>query len=376
MLWSLLRVTIFNENKFDFEITSHSNTQLTGEVVTLAYTNKELLKQRYATAARNVEQVFWQFDGDMDLYPNYDNFYEVKKSPVPEHNIDIDLAGPTLGLIDELNKIQAIQEPQLDVISESVSSQVIDSKTTSSSSGNSTTTTQTDTIETTKSILANESRALFKGDSSATKVNVGEYVRDATFSPYIREQNVHFHAYGLRPNVRHYVYFDEQAVSDKTRPAIVPDGLTVSRDNFHPNGTVGANLVSDSAGNLFGIIQIPEETFFVGERMILVADVDTYTDADELAVSIAETQFNAYNYGVDKQTLTVATKSVIPRMERVSRTTTRIEHTITQRRRNRRITGQRRLRGDPLAQTFWASLGEVEAVQGCFLSKIDLFFIT
>ena len=58
---------------------------------------------------------------------------------------------------------------------------------------------------------------------------------------------------------------------------------------------------------------------------------------DENAMSKSIGTFNAYNYGVDKQTLTVATKSVVPRMERVSRTTTRTEHTITQRRRNRRV---------------------------------------
>ena len=150
---------------------------------------------------------------------------------------------------------------------------------------------------------------LFKGDTSATKQNVGEFVRDVSFSPYIREQNIHFHAYGLRPNYRHYVFFDQTNMDANTRPATVPSGTTISRDNFQPTGIAGASLVSSNTGEVFGIMQVPEEKFFVGERALLLADVDAFADVQDSSISIAEAAFNAYNFGTTKGDLTISTRS-------------------------------------------------------------------
>ena len=305
----------FKQNKVDLEITSHSDTQLTGDLITLPYTHVEFLKQRYATTSRNLESVNWRFDGDMDLYPNYDNYYEVRNPPENDVNIDIDLASPTLSLIDKLNEVQSLQEPRRDIIADSSTSRVLGSRrsTSASQSGRTvtTTTTQTDTLEHIRSITESETRNIFKGDTSTTKQNVGEFVTDISFSPYIREQNIYFHCFGLRPNARHYAFFDHTKMDANTRPAIVPDGQTISRSNFQPTGVLGSNLVSSNTGDLFGIMHIPQQTFAVGERAVLVADVDTFSDAGENAISAAETPFNAYNFGTDKTDLTISTRSVV-----------------------------------------------------------------
>ena len=305
----------FKQNKVDLEITSHSDTQLTGDLITLPYTHVEFLKQRYATSARNLETVNWRFDGDMDLYPNYDNYYEVRNPPENDVNIDIDLASPTLSLIDKLNEIQSLQEPRTDIVGDSTTSQVIKSGVSqrSSQSGRTVTTTtvQTDTLEHTRNITEQQTRALFTGDTSTTKQNVGEFVTDISFSPYIREQNIYFHCFGLRPNARHYAFFDHTNMDANTRPATVPDAQTISRSNFQPTGVLGSNLVSSNTGDLFGIMHVPQQTFAVGERAVLIADVDTFSDAADQAVSAAETPFNAYNFGTDKKDLTVSTRSAV-----------------------------------------------------------------
>ena len=174
----------------------------------------------------------------MDLYPNYDNYFDVKKAPVPDQNIDINIAAPLMSLVGELNKLTCIQDPRSDIVSDSTTSQLINSSTSQSTSVSgrtkTTTTTQTDSYENTRKVIQAETRKLFKADTSGSSTLVGEFVRDSSFSPYIREQNIQFHAFGLRPNVRHYVFFDETAMSSKTRPATVPDGLTISR-KFPPH---------------------------------------------------------------------------------------------------------------------------------------------
>ena len=363
------------------EVSTQSGTVVTGDLLTKTYTHEKISEQRFATTTRNAAQLFWQAEGEMEIHPAYDNHYATNVDPDGVAQIEIDIATPIKALANILNKSGVLAQRT----SRDIDNAIIDQEVTRSFDN--TWTTQsgrdltdwaetTDVIRNTHQITSIESRNVIKQDDASKMQRVGEFVTDFAFRPYIREQVLSFYAHGLMPNRRHYVFFDEKDVGTVTRPANVAEGNDITEANFEPQGVLGANLVSTANGELFGMFNLAANTYHVGDRKLIVADQETFADIDENAMSKSIGTFNAYNYGVDKQTLTVATKSVIPRMERVSRTTTRIEHTITQRRRNRRITGQRRLRGDPLAQTFWASLGEVEAVQGCFLSKIDLFFKT
>ena len=346
------------QNKIDLEVNTTTNTQKTGDLVTLPYTHEKLAEQRFATTSRSAAESFWGFQGDVDMYPNYDNYYETRDNPQNEINIDLDLAGPVLSLANSLNQITSLQEPQTDVNIETLSSRLVGSTTSTDSRitggghflpavkpalghgpgvparyvgqrSRITTTTQTDSFEIEKKITETESKMLFQGDTSTTKRNVGEFVTDISFSPFIREQKIHFHAYGLRANKRHYVFFDETDMNANTRPAVVPDGVTISRDNFHPTGIKGANLVTDSAGNLYGIMEIPEGQFFVGERQLVVADVDTFSDVEETAISQAESPFNAYNFSADKSDLTLTTRTTnISRKRTTTGITARTEKSI------------------------------------------------
>ena len=38
------------------------------------------------------------------------------------------------------------------------------------------------------------------------------------------------------------------------------------------------SIITDSSGNLFGILQVAQGTFFVGDRRLVLADVDTFGD--------------------------------------------------------------------------------------------------
>ena len=95
-----------------------------------------------------------------------------------------------------------------------------------------------------------------------------------------------------------------------TRPANVPTGQTISRSNFQPTGILGANLVSSNTGEVFGILNIPQKTFAVGERALVLADSDTFSTLVEDSVSTAQGNFNAYNFGADKSNMSVSTREV------------------------------------------------------------------
>lgn len=374
-------VPLHRPTDIPLEVVTKSGTVETGDLLTKAYTSEKLTEQRFATTTRNAAQLFWQAEGKMDIHPAYDNFYAVNVDPDGVATIEIDIASPIQGLTDIMTSSGLFDQRSVrDLSSQVTGEQVLRTRAESWTSTNGRT--QTDwtqdvqTVQTSHLITSKTSRNIISGKDASKMQRVGEFVTDLAFQPYIREQVLSFYVHGLMPNRRHYVFFDEKDVNSETRPATVAEGNDITETTFEPQGVLGANLVSTANGEIFGMFNLAANTYHVGDRKLVVADQSTFNDVDENAMSKAVGTFNAYNYGVDKQTLTVATKSVVPEINRITETTTRTEHTTSTRRVNRRATASRRIHGDPLAQSFYVSLGEAEAVQSCFLSKIDLYIKT
>ena len=385
------------QRKINLKVAStDSNTTQVGDLLMLNYNDKELVKQRFATKVRNTSQGFWQYNGSINLYPNYDNFYEVRNPPENAINIDIDTTGPTLSLINELNKISAIQEIRRDVIGDSSSTRSLGTTTTTSgsltpvrtrNSGAGLTTTSTETFETIRTIQERESRSFFQTSESSTTQNVGEFMTDFTFRPYIREQRVVFWARGLMPNRTHYVFFDEKDASTYTRPAVLTSNSRsrLAQSDFDDVGAKGDALVSNAAGQLAGALYIPQRTFFVGERKLVVADIATYGDIDDDSMSKASGNFNAYNFGIDKQTVDITTRSIsISKPRIVTGTSSRTERSSSQQSSTRFRPApfqppplpQPQEGSDPLAQTFKINLGPTSTARGIHVTKVDIYFQT
>ena len=131
-------------------------------------------------------------------------------------------------------------------------------------------------------------RSLFQNQSTTTTRKVGEFVTDVRMQPYIREQMIHFHAWSLRPSVRHYLYFDGVNMDANTRPALSTNTTSHSRSTIYAAGSYGSSLTTDESGELFGVLHIPQGEFYVGERHVVLADNATYSELANNAVSIAD----------------------------------------------------------------------------------------
>ena len=101
------------------------------------------------------------------------------------------------------------------------------------------------------------STTVFGGSATTTTKKVGDFVTDISFQPYIPSLTIRFVATGLRPNLQHYMYFDEVNMSSNTAPAQMSTGTrpnqistTNEPSRIHRKGSIGSNLVADKNGTI------------------------------------------------------------------------------------------------------------------------------
>ena len=347
----------FKQNALNLTIVGHSNTAITGDAVTHPYTAVPFISQRFATVARAVTQGNWQFNGRLALLPNYDGFTETRNNPDLALTLDIDMATPFDALIEGLNSIEALTEIDRTLISET-NARTFDVVT--NSNGRNVSQTGTNSIDVTEQLT----RRLFRNDSTTTTTRVGEFVTDVRMRPFIREQMIHFHAWGLRPNTRHYLYFDGVNMDANTRPALSTNTTSHSRSTIYAAGSYGSSLITDASGELFGVLHIPQGEFYVGERHVILADNATYSELANNAVSLADEPFNAYNFGVETGSINMSTRAPTISLNTVQEISTRT--VLTRWSRSWNI--------DPMAQTFTIGNPDLEQTAGIQMTSMDLFF--
>jgi hypothetical protein len=280
-----------------------SNVTFKGEYALIDYTDSTFLDQPIANKARNPAQLFWTFQGRVQLFPKYDDYYDIKKGSV---NVTVDLATPINGLVKTINDNVAFKKDVNQITTVPITNYSTVVRATQASEGY-----DQRTVRTTTNITTN---ILQPGDTTLNMQKVGEFVTDFGMNPYIRAQGLTFVAVGLRPNATHYVFFDKVNVSQYCRQATVNSIQTMDPRGvpFEPSalfkGAMGDTLTTDANGTLIGVFYIPENTFFVGERSLLITD-SSNIDTQESAVSTAMISYNAYNFYKDTTSLTVTTKN-------------------------------------------------------------------
>lgn len=309
------------------------------EVATLSRdSNVKLMGQPYATNFRNCVSNFWKYNGQGTLSPDHDMAPSVTENPVP-FNIDI------TSVFQDLNEAFPLTGTQWSGFGE-------DAGTTRVTRGRTTTTT---------------TRVIERGTVTSLNVNdgglnrVGDFVTNSSFEPYMRSRDVNIFISGLRPNTRHYFFFDKIDVN-----AHVWAGTSAtSARSVQKIGSAGAAVSSDANGVLRAVFTIPEGTFFVGDRVLTVADVNQYSSIESASTSKSELVYHAYNISVEKTTISTR----IPEFSTTTNQTTRnLPSRVTS------VTEERNDRGDPLAQTFFIKAGMGRGSNSVFISKIDLYF--
>lgn len=342
----------------DLRIKSSESTTNFGSVSTLASNRTvRVLKQQYATGFRSCTSNVYSFIGVGALTPNYEVAYDTVTNPV---QIDLDLAQPFIDYTEALSEFVPLT--RLDR-SEFVR-QWTETSTTSVRRGKRTrSTTTTQNFEEWNDIY----RTLSVTNGELQEDYVGDFITDLQFRPYMRSREIQIELYGLRPSTRHYFFFDGVDINVHVSNGIFRGDLP-AQNSSNPrcvrSGQFGAEVRTNDRGELFAIFKIPANTFLVGERELVVTDVDNFENIESASASFGKLKYNAYNFNVEKAGLTVATR--FPDIDVVESTTPR---TVA----GRVIQTGRRSKC-PLAQTFFIKEAMTREADALYIQSIDLYF--
>lgn len=221
------------------------NYVITGDLITLPYTTKELIKQPFASRVKNINPfAIFTFLGSTKFTPASDSWFEDTYAP----DVVVNKEGNYLSTIDTL-KVAGV----LGTVWKSWQTTWTGVKSTKKFSGfttervkgqpypfrkaNFTTETVTTTKETRKGI---NTQVVAKFDTE----EVDDKVISTAVIPYMRQRNILFLARGLKPNTIFYPFFDSKLISAYITPA---SKLTIAP-------VAGYNMVFDSTTNVGGTI--------------------------------------------------------------------------------------------------------------------------
>ena len=368
--------TMFNEDIIEFEEVDDDGTvivaadrteagyQKTGDLITLPYTEVNVIQQPFATKTENLNPFFvFNWIGNIELDPSLDEWKETDRAPTLTVNMQgsfdnlaaqLGLTNPNISEIPfgtEWNEWQDqwSGNPRTDQVN--TGAQLI-------------TTTTVDVVQTRRGI---------RTDLVPQTVvqSLGDRVVAINFAPFIRGRDISFTGRGLRPNTRVYPYFDNIDVSIYVTPT---------------GGSLGGNIVTDSNGSVSGTFSIPNSKvdanprWRTGNRVFRLTSSSSNASlhADPNATS-AEADYSAKGLQETVRDVIVSTREA-----RVVRTT------LSQNRNTNRVANQTVQNiappdtggggggnggggggGDPLAQSFI-----IDEVGGIFVTSLDIFFAT
>jgi len=259
--------------------------QKTGDLITLPYTEVELVSNLSATTTVNVNPFnVFTYVGNMKLTPEFDEWKDTKTSPDLVVNNDL-----------LYNSIKDIPNPshRTGTVWNEWQNNWTGTFIEKTSSGNQTTVKEGRTGSATRSGLKREL------SSQVVQQSFGERLVDLSYVPYIRSKTISFTVTGLKPLSKHYAYFEEVSV----------DAYVTNTE-----GTLGGQLTSDANGSLSGTFAIPDPSvsgnpkWRCGERVFKITDSQSNFRTGRNNESFASTKYRAQGLLVTEQETVYATR--------------------------------------------------------------------
>ncbi len=364
--------TLFNEDIVEFEEIDDdlttivagdrtaANYQKTGDLITLPYSQTNMIEQPYATTTENLNP-FLIFDwvGNIELDPPLDEWKDTRRAPELVVNINgsFDNMARNLGL-DNTSTSEIPLGTEWNEWQDQWSG---NPRTTTRWQGDSLVqTTSRDVVQTRSGI-----RSVVV--PQAVRHSLGSRVISVAFAPFIRQRTITFTARGMRPNTRVHPFFDNIDISTYVTPS---------------GGSLGGNLVTDANGSVVGTFAIPDPfngvnpRWRTGKKVFRLTSSSTNSSTESDIETSAEADYDAKGLIETVQEAVISTREA-----RTIRTSLTGNRTTT--RTASRVIGNRGGgggddgpaanggRGDPLAQSFI-----IEEADGSFITSVDTFFST
>jgi hypothetical protein len=325
-----------------------ANYAKTGDLITLPFTETNLITQAFASKTVNVNPFeIFTWAGSVGLTPPGDEWKETKRLPeiltntngafdsVTSNLRNSNLASNPLGTI--WNEWQDFWTGRPITSTQSRTRRVgrrLDRVT---------------AITTTRQTVQTRTAIRTRLVSNTIRDNLQGRLVTINILPFIRNRTISFSATRMKPNTRVYPYFDNVDISSYVTPT---------------GGSLGGNIVTDTNGACSGTFTMPDPTvdsnprWSVGNRVFrltssatntsVVANVETSAEANYIARGVLGTENSTREFSLVRES-TVDTRQI-------TRTSTR---------ETSRVIGW----VDPLAQSFL-----IDDTGGVFVTSVDLFF--
>lgn len=340
---------------FDLKFLSSNNTTDYGEVTVLDNTTTTIIEQPYATKSRSCTTDFYNFKGSMSLDPEYDSATDTTRAP--DINFDVDLTGVFTNFTNTLNQFIPMQRTSSAVVSQTQSA-FVDAR---------------GVVSRTQQTIQDTIRSFNVGEGSEITRNIGDFVTDVDFNPFLRSREVKIRINGLRPSTRFYFFFDGKNVDEHIANAILSNDDLIRSSNYSANN----ELISDSNGDLYAIFRIPEGEFPVGDRVLEVHDVSDYNSIDS-STSSAKKVYSGFNFSVERTGFSSTTRIPDFNISTSTRNRTNVTDVVIPpafafNNGDGDSNANQDNDGDPLAQTFYVDQNYSQDTS-VFVSKVDLYF--
>lgn len=357
------RPTFSQDNtKFDLDTTNSTNYSKTGDLITLPYTEEDLIVQPYNSRWENVNPYnIFNWVGVITLTPSSDDWKDITIEPdlvATDTNNTAAIQAIATFIGTRWNDWQT-QWSGTSLIGVSENSQTFEIN-----NGTGTTTTTTNTYQ----VEDHQVRTgqYLEVNTNTYNQDLGDRVIDTSLIPYMRSIDIAFEAKQLKPNTRVYAYFDSIDVTPYCTPT---------------------TLVTDNSGFVEGVFTVPSSDairFRTGNRVFRLTDDENNSFYG--ATTAAEVNFESSGLHLTHQRTILSTQlaQVVP----VTVSDTRVVYsTYTTSSTNTTVVDNPEPEqtpvfeplpmdftgggDDPLAQTFF-----VTKKGGVFLSSITLYFKT
>lgn len=301
-----------------------------------------LIEQQYATNFRNLVTNYYSYKGNMLIFPKFDADYDVTEEPGV--TLDIDLATPLLDLVEGIQEFVPLTNTTRTNTQRTGATR---------NQGGFRVTPMLDTFRT----------EFLNNDVYNINQDLGTFITDFSITPYMASRDIQIAVSGLRPNTRHYFYFDGVDINQHVFPGSYNQELerSLKASDVFRAGQKGAAVKTDQYGRLFAVYSIPTGTFYVGDAEIIISDSDQFTSIESAGTSIARETYRAYSFAVNKKGISADIRTA----------DFFIDDNVWTQAREQRV---RIPRPDPLAQTFIIRNGQDEDSTYIFSNTLDLFF--
>ena len=364
---------MFNEDNIEFEeidedgtaITTADRTaanyQLTGDVVTLPYTETSVIDQPFATKTENLQPfMIFNWIGDIDLDPPLDEWKETTRAPDIVVNLN--------GTYDNLRRAMGLENESIANVPLGTEWNEWQDQWSGNPRSNTRQNGRTVTTTTSRDVIQTRGGVRTEVGPQTVIQSLGDRVVGINFVPFIRSRTISFTAQGMRPNTRVFPYFDEQLITAYVTPS---------------GGSLGGNLTSDANGAVSGTFAIPDPNvdanprWRTGTRVFRLTSSSTNANLNSAtSATSAEADYSAKGLQETVREAVVSTREVrvirrnVSETQRITRSSSS-SVTIPPPQNQGGGGGGEGGGGppDPLAQSFM-----IDQADGCYITSVDTFF--